>query len=172
MPEGPGSLAFTSGERFIGTFKGGMRNRVGQVNSTSMTSITLILDWQVVYPQGEVQRVQGEWKDGFLEGKGRVEQTAGGWQDAIFRWLLRPARYRNVSIGLDVLTDLRGPLALQAIRTATSGERVLRFMSLYFIKLALSAGVLLASTMDWELAGFMRWLCFLIHKWMEDEMLK
>ena len=31
MPEGQGSLAFTSGERFTGTFKGGLRNRVGQV---------------------------------------------------------------------------------------------------------------------------------------------
>ena len=84
MPEGPGSLTFTSGERFIGTFKGGMRNRVGQVNLTSMT-YKLKPDWQVVYPQGEIQRVQGEWKDGFLEGKGRIEQTAGGWQEAIFR---------------------------------------------------------------------------------------
>ena len=37
MPEGPGSLAFNSGERFTGTFKGGLRNRVGQVNPTSMT---------------------------------------------------------------------------------------------------------------------------------------
>ena len=37
MPERPGSLAFTSGERVTGTFKGGLRNRVGQVNSTSMT---------------------------------------------------------------------------------------------------------------------------------------
>ena len=37
MPEGPGSLAFNSGERFTGTFKGGLRNRVGQVNKTSMT---------------------------------------------------------------------------------------------------------------------------------------
>ena len=45
----------------------------------------LLYYWQVVYPQGEVQRVQGEWKDGFLEGKGRIEQTAGGWQEAIFR---------------------------------------------------------------------------------------
>ena len=83
MPEGPGSLAYTSGERFTGTFKGGLRNRVGQVNSASM-AINLYY-WQVVYPQGEVQRVQGEWKDGFLEGKGRIEQTAGGWQEAIFR---------------------------------------------------------------------------------------
>ena len=40
---------------------------------------------QVVFPQGEVARIQGEWKDGFLEGKGKVEQTAGGWQEAIFR---------------------------------------------------------------------------------------
>ena len=84
MPEGPGSLAFNSGERFTGTFKGGLRNRVGQVNPTLMI-IALIPDWQVVFPQGEVQRVQGEWKDGFLEGKGKVEQTAGGWQEAIFR---------------------------------------------------------------------------------------
>ena len=38
MPEGPGSLAFTSGERFTGTFKGGLRNRVGQVNSLPMSS--------------------------------------------------------------------------------------------------------------------------------------
>ena len=37
MPEGQGSLAFTSGERFTGTFKGGLRNRIGQVKFTSMT---------------------------------------------------------------------------------------------------------------------------------------
>ena len=85
MPEGPGSLAYTSGERFTGTFKGGLRNRVGQVNSASMAINLSDSYWQVVYPQGEVQRVQGEWKDGFLEGKGRIEQTAGGWQEAIFR---------------------------------------------------------------------------------------
>ena len=36
MPEGQGSLAFTSGERFTGTFKGGLRNRVGQVKFISM----------------------------------------------------------------------------------------------------------------------------------------
>ena len=84
MPEGPGSLAFTSGERFTGTFKGGLRNRAGQVKTTSTTS-AFITDGQVVFPQGEVQRVQGEWKNGFLEGKGKVEQTAGGWQEAIFR---------------------------------------------------------------------------------------
>ena len=36
MPEGQGSLAFTSGERFTGTFKGGPRNRVGQVKYTLM----------------------------------------------------------------------------------------------------------------------------------------
>ena len=36
MPEGQGSLAFTSGERFTGTFKGGLRNRVGQVKYTFM----------------------------------------------------------------------------------------------------------------------------------------
>ena len=84
MPEGPGSLAFTSGERFTGTFKGGLRNRAGQVIRTSTTS-AFLPDRQVVFPQGEVQRVQGEWKNGFLEGKGKVEQTAGGWQEAIFR---------------------------------------------------------------------------------------
>ena len=36
MPEGPGSLAFISGERFTGKFKGGLRNRVGQVKYISM----------------------------------------------------------------------------------------------------------------------------------------
>ena len=36
MPEGQGSLTFTSGERFTGTFKGGLRNRVGQVKHISM----------------------------------------------------------------------------------------------------------------------------------------
>ena len=84
MPEGPGSLAFTSGERFTGTFKGGLRNRVGQVSSIPMTVVSKP-NCQVVFPQGEIQRIQGEWKDGFLEGKGKVEQTAGGWQEAIFR---------------------------------------------------------------------------------------
>ena len=76
----------------------------------------------MVFPQGEVGRIQGEWKDGFLEGKGRVEQTAGGWQEAVFRLTLHFVLFGTLSAGLAVLTDLPGLLALQATPTATSGN--------------------------------------------------
>ena len=51
----------------------------------------------MVFPQGEVGRIQGEWKDGFLEGKGRVEQTAGGWQEAVFRLTLHFVLFSTLS---------------------------------------------------------------------------
>ena len=54
-----------------------------------------------------------------------------------FQVISRPAHYRNVSIGLGVLTDLRGPLALQVIPTVTSGARVIAFYVIVFHKIGI-----------------------------------
>ena len=44
--------------------------------------------------------------------------------------------YWSASIGLGVLTDLRGPLALQLVPAATSGARICCFVC-HFIKLVI-----------------------------------
>jgi hypothetical protein len=69
LPEGPGSLAYTDGAIFTGTFSGGLRHRAGQERNA----------------QGEVQRVEGTWVHGFLEGRARQEYTVGGWREGQFR---------------------------------------------------------------------------------------
>ena len=67
MPEGPGSLAYTSGERFTGTFKGGLRNRVGQVNSASMAISYITGRWFTL--KGRFRGSRGSGRTGSWKAK-------------------------------------------------------------------------------------------------------
>ena len=75
--------------------------------------------------------------------------------------------YWSASIGLGVLTDLRGPLALQLVPAATSGARICCFVR-HFIKLVIYRSF--ACFNNGLRVGWVYEVIFVyIHQWIKDD---
>ena len=83
FPVGTGSLIYTNMDAFTGTFDHGLRNRTGVR----------------LFSGGDIGKISGTWTHGFLTGRARVEFTAGGYVEGIYKFGVLHGFAREFGIG-------------------------------------------------------------------------
>ena len=83
LPYGQGTLSYSVTESFEGTFELSIKNRTG----TRMFS------------GGDVAKIDGTWRNGFLEGRARTEFTTGGVHEGFYSYGVRHGFSREFGIG-------------------------------------------------------------------------
>ena len=68
-PDGEGTLVYSNMDSFTGVFQHGVRNRTGVRT----------------FSGGEVAKIAGSWREGFLEGRARTDYSAGGYLEGFYQ---------------------------------------------------------------------------------------
>ena len=83
QPHGEGTLQYSLTESFSGTFDHSIRHRTGAR----------------FFSGGDVAKIEGSWRHGFLEGLVSVEYTTGGYHEAYYHHGVLHGFYREFGIG-------------------------------------------------------------------------
>ena len=83
FPLGTGTLIYTNMDAFTGTFAHGLRNRTGVR----------------IFSGGETSKISGTWVNGFLTGRAKIEFTAGGYVEGVYRFGVLHGLAREFGIG-------------------------------------------------------------------------
>lgn len=83
QPCGEGTLIYSMTESFMGTFDGSIRNRSGVR----------------LFSGGDIAKIEGTWKNGFLEGYVRIEYSTGGFTEGFYHLGVRHGYTREYGIG-------------------------------------------------------------------------
>ena len=82
-PDGEGTLVYNNMDSFSGMFDHGIRNRTGVRT----------------FSGGDVAKIEGTWREGFLEGRARTDFSAGGYLEGFYHQGVLHGAVRQFGIG-------------------------------------------------------------------------